>query len=1375
MSTEDLSNEAGEPRHFRNVSDVLPDFDPVRGSITIERWIDKIEEYGELYNWDDVAIKHYGLSKLAGVAKTWRDSLTRTERSWNDWCVLLRESFPEEESLMSIRLEAQNYKRKSNQDIIEYFYEKLARCNKAEMSDKEAIEWIVHGLNNMRFRDHLGPLSRYSKSSQLLPDLRNACKYINETEKKEFKPFNNKGNNGKVVKCYNCKDSGHLSKNCNKAKTVVCFKCNKTGHYARECGKDSSRNVVSSNTGNSRNAVMNIANEQTHSKYFKHVYLNGHPLNSYIDLGSGCVTIRQDVADELGFTYFEVDVEPLIGYGQGIVQPIGLFSANLTIDDVMARVKIHVVPSKAQVIPLLVGHPFTEQPHVVIISSAEGLKVSHKDDLVQTCSTKTVLRVAEEVVIPSNFLGHITVMSDIKNEELCVEGVMREDGQMIPRCVITTDEEGKSVIPILNVSERPLVINKDATATRGEVCEQEEVEREVNQEEIMTEEVVTDLIGEEKNQLVVLINDYKDLVARNMRQIGCTNKMKMKIELTSNAPIYYRPYRLSHSERNQVKEVVDELMRSDIVEDSSSPFASPVLLVKKKTGDVRLCIDYRAVNKVTVKDHYPIPLIDDQIDRMNDKIYFTSLDLRSGYYQVELDADSRNKTAFITPDGHYQFKRMPFGLCNAPSLFQRLINVVLGNLRYTTAMAYLDDIIIPSQTVDEGLLKLKSVLSALRDAGLTLRLDKCFFCMRRIEYLGFEISNLGIEPGRRKLKSIELFATPVDVKGVRSFMGLASYFRRFIRGFALITKPLTDLLGKNSEFIWEQKQIDAFNEIKLSLQSSPVLSVYNPESFTELHTDACAIGLGAVLLQKQKDGKMHPISYYSRKTTKDEAKYHSYELEALAIVAALERFRVYLLGIEFVIRTDCNSLKMLANKRDLSPRIGRWFVKLSEFNYKIEYHKSSQNMHADSLSRNPVYDSTETELTGLPILGITINTDWIAAMQRDSEEILLIRDKLEAGDRETHEKFSMDRARVYRVTKGRWRLYVPTELRYDLVGEAHRALAHLGIDKTLNKVKETYYFPKMKEFVSKYVNRCINCLYYKCPGGKRPGYLHPLDKGSEPFQCVHIDHLGPFINTKNRNKYVVAVIDGFSKYTILKAVKDVSSRGTIMFLKECISHYGKPLKIVSDRGTAFTAGAFAEFCANYDIQHVKIASGTPRANGQIERCNHVITTCLATTSNREGDDWDEKLFEVQWAINNSVHKVTKRTPFDIIFTYKGGGTVDNPLTLEIKQLNERLGTETEKEPVEELLERNREKLSKQFDSKRKRPNIYEPGDLVLIKSEAVSTGESRKLEPKYRGPYEIVKVLDNDRYLVQDIEGEQQSARIYKGIISVDRLKLVPK
>lgn len=1395
-------------RWLADMTTVVPEFDPVNGTLTIDQWIDKVEEYAVLYEWDDVAIQHFALTKLAGVARLWRNSLPREERTWLQWVPLLKENFPStNEDILRVKLEAQNFTRKPGQNMIEYFYEKLSRCNRADMGDNEIIQWVVRGIGNDRYRDYLGPLSNYKRPAELLPHLISANDYIENDKERNARKSNESSavrhtrtpgtsnSNKTSLICFRCRVAGHTSKECTKKPTVVCYRCSKPGHKSNECRTrksdvgDTTTNATLQSSlkmdgvGKQRSVLQLSGGMTNQRKYFKTAIINGEKIQSYIDLGAACVAMRKSEVDRLKINYDDSTRDEFVGYGFGRVNSLGRFKTTIIIDKVSAYVTVNVVPDDVQEIALLVGHPFTEQPHVMIISAPNELRV---EEIVPEEATnyadKTPIWAKEALVIPKNHVGHVSVVTTLPDRDICIEGGMRTTGQMVPRCLISTDGEGRSVVPVANLSEENFSIKKGDTVTRGilfneKVSENNEYTREINKEPILAEEVISDLAADQVDEVLTLLNEYKDLVARNLRQVGCTHLAEMKLVLKDDRPVVYRPYRISYQEREQVRDIVDELKEANIVEDSESPYASPILLVKKKSGDVRMCVDYRELNKRTVPDKYPLPRIDDQLDRLYGNVYFTSLDLFSGYYQVPInDINTRAQTSFVTPDGHFQFKRMPFGPTNCPAIFSRMISVALGKLLYSVALAYLDDIIIPSKSVEDGLVKLRLVLQSLREAGLTIKLEKCRFLMQRLEYLGFEISKNGIEPGRRKIMAVENFPEPRNVRAVRGFIGLASYFRRFVKGFAIIARPLTDLLSKDTRFEWTKEQDEAFRRLKDALTSRPILAMYEPKAYTEVHTDASQQGVAAVLMQRQvEDGKMYPISYYSRKTTRDEAKYHSYELEALAIVSALERFRVYLIGICFIIKTDCNSLKLLADKRDLSPRIGRWFMKLSEYQYKIEYLKGDQNVIADALSRNPVDPEQQVEVASLNVFGVKLTTDWIAVLQKDDEEVAGIVAKMETTDSTTNDKYTIENGRLYRITEGRWRLYLPADLRYDVVSTTHRELVHLGVDKTLSKIKENFYFPKMRDFVTKYINRCVNCMFYKT---KKKGelYWHPLDKGSKPFQSIHLDHVGPFVLTERDNKYILTVVDGFSKYVVLRAVKDVTATETVYFMREFICTYGRPERIITDRGTAFTAALFEKFCHELNIIHIKIASKSPRSNGQAEIINGIAVKCLAmVTEDPDSADWDLRSMEVQWGINNSKHRITGCTPSDVIYRYRADSRVDDPLSREISKLNEDKGNTNGKINPTEALRKNREKELKKISQREKKPEKFQVGDLVLIKWEAPATGQSRKLEPKYKGPYQIARELRYDRYVVTDVTGEQLGNKPFSGVIGFDRLKLIKR
>ncbi|CAK1593412.1 unnamed protein product [Parnassius mnemosyne] len=442
-----------------------------------------------------------------------------------------------------------------------------------------------------------------------------------------------------------------------------------------------------------------------------------------------------------------------------------------------------------------------------------------------------------------------------------------------------------------------------------------------------------------KSNLLDLLNSYRGCFAFTTSELGKTSIVEMRIKLNDAAPVTYRPYRLSLSEREKVNSIINELLTNEIIRESDSEYASPIILVSKKNGDLRLCVDYRALNRKTIKDKYPMPLIEDQIDNLQGQRYFTTLDLTQGYHQIPMSEDSKHLTAFVTPDGHFEYNRMPFGLTNALAVFQRMIHKLLNKHKIPGVMAYMDDIVIGAKTITEGIEKLHQVLNILREANLTLNLKKCHFFKTTIDYLGFEVSENGIRPGTRKTEAVLSFPTPRNPHEIRQFIGLASFFRKFIRNFATIARPLTSLTKANTPWTWGEDQIKSFLKIKEILTNRPVLAIYNPTYLTELHTDASQLGIGGMLLQKENEkSPLRAVAYYSRQTSVEEQHFHSYELETLAVVMSLNRFRVYLLGVQFKIVTDCNALRTALTKTDLVPRLqgGGFLFKISIFRSNID-------------------------------------------------------------------------------------------------------------------------------------------------------------------------------------------------------------------------------------------------------------------------------------------------------------------------------------------------------------------------------------------------------------------------------------------------------
>ena len=443
---------------------------------------------------------------------------------------------------------------------------------------------------------------------------------------------------------------------------------------------------------------------------------------------------------------------------------------------------------------------------------------------------------------------------------------------------------------------------------------------------------------------------------------GRTGMMQHPIETKDGQAVRLPPYRLPHAYRDTVRKEIDDMLEQGIIEPSTSAWSSPIVLVNKKDGSLRLCVDYRRLNEKSMVDAYPMPRIDDLIDRLGKAKFVTTLDLTKGYWQVPVVDGDRAKTAFTTPFGLYQFNVMPFGLQGAPATFQRLMDGVLRDLDQFSA-AYLDDVIIFSETWEDHMLHLTTVFQRLREAGLTVKAKKCQFGMSHCVYLGHIVGNGTVRPEESKLAAVKSFPQPQTKKQVRTFLGLTGYYRRFIPDFSAVAAPLTDLTKKASPnaVVWTDSCKVAFLTLKEKMCEYPILR--NPDFGKPfiLQTDASDRGVGAVLSQANEIGEEHPIAYFSKKLLPREQKYSTVEKECLAIKLATHAFRVYLLGRPFEIQTDHRSLVWLDRLKENNARLTRWSLALQPFQFSVKYRTGAMNGNADALSRIP---TTETFVAG---------------------------------------------------------------------------------------------------------------------------------------------------------------------------------------------------------------------------------------------------------------------------------------------------------------------------------------------------------------------------------------------------------------------------
>lgn len=877
-----------------------------------------------------------------------------------------------------------------------------------------------------------------------------------------------------------------------------------------------------------------------------------------------------------------------------------------------------------------------------------------------------------------------------------------------------------------------------------------------------------DMTTNDLNSLYELLQSFESCMIESKSTIGKAHNVSLSIELTTNKPICRRPYRATEKDKLIFRELVQELLDANIIRESKSAYSSPALLVDKKGNEKRMVVDYRALNKISVKNSFPTPIIEEIIDTLSDFKYFSCLDLASGFHQIPMEEKSIPYTAFVTPEGHYEYIRVPFGLCNAPSVFQQFMNIIFSPLRHYNVIPYLDDLLIPSTTIPEGITILNKVLNIIKEYGLTIKLKKSSFMMTKIIYLGYEISFNKICPSDIKTQSVLKFPYPKNQHQLRQFLGLIGYFRKFIKDFARKSAPLTKLLKKDAKWVWTDDHSAIVDFLKEQICSKPALKIFNPKLETRIYTDASREGYAGILTQCENNLES-PVAFFSKQTTDPEKNYHSFELELLAIVKTLDRFRFYLSGHDFTIYTDCNAVKNAWNKQTIIPRIARWILFLQDFSFQIVHRPGSQMQHVDALSRNfETQNFSRTE----QIMVITENDYFREAQSLDSN-ITDIKEILLSGDNDNNRAifndYDLRGNKVFRRTSFGNKLLVPKMCRWQVVKANHDDIGHFAFDKTIERIKRTFWFPKMNRFVKKYINSCLFCLYHKERGGKKPGLLHSIPKYARPHHTIHLDHLGPFIETLNGNKYLLVIVDGFSKFTYIKPVPDTSSKNVIIKLQEIFTILGNPRRIVTDAGTGFTSKEFKEYIHNKGIRLFTTATGMPRGNGQVERTNRTILDALATSGARtDKNNWDSVIHQIQQGINSTKHRVTQHTPAELLFGFQLRTDSDIQMSEE-----ETIDVTKIRKEAAKNLEQNRVKQDLAFNKKRGPPKYFSVGDLVVTRTNSFPANqESKKLLPKFRGPFKVIEVLPNDRYRVKEDLHTERSSRPYEGIVAAEDIKL---
>ena len=588
-------------------------------------------------------------------------------------------------------------------------------------------------------------------------------------------------------------------------------------------------------------------------------------------------------------------------------------------------------------------------------------------------------------------------------------------------------------------------------------------------------------------KLQQLLKEYEDVFPTELPAGVPNRSITHKIELVPGSKTPSMPYyRHSPGENDELKKQITELVNKRFIQPSKSPFATPVLFVKKKDGSLRMCIDYRALNKVTVRNAYPIPRIDELLDRLHGAKYFSRLDLNSGYYQMGVDKADVPKTAFRTRYGHYEFLVLPFGLTGAPATFMHAMNDSFKDYLDKFVVVYLDDILIYSRTKEEHLQHIRLVLERLRQQKYYAKLKKCEFMKNELDFVGYVVSADGVKVQPSKVKHIEDFPPPTNTTDLRRFHGIALFYRRFIANFAAITAPLTDLLKQDVPYVWTARQEKAFAKLKQTLSTAPVLIIPNPDLPFTVITDASDFAVGAVLCQDHGKG-LQPCAFESPKLTSAESNYPTHDREMLAVVYALKQWRHYLEGhhLKFTVVTDHASLRYLQTQPNLSRRQARWMELLAQYNFEIVYQPGKFNTVADALSRRPDYQ--------LNALSYSLQSEFLDKIKDAYKNDDTYKNVVSKPGEFKFLKLK-DKLIIYTTKDNKSLIYIPgdAELRQEIMKLNHELSGHFGKDKTLELIRRYFWWPKMTAMVDDYVKSCPSCQEIKHSTRSPAGLLQPL-------------------------------------------------------------------------------------------------------------------------------------------------------------------------------------------------------------------------------------------------------------------------------------------